>query len=163
MTARDDEKPGISILLVDDERDYRMLVGKFLEDQGWKVVLAEHGQDGIEKLRSASFDIVISDIYMPVMDGLKFHKAVRAIPEFKRLPFLFVSAYDDQFTLDAINDSRIEAFLRKGRTMSELKEWVVYLTTPVERRPSVPPGERVSRRDPSIDRARPASRNPKRR
>ena len=153
----------MNILLVDDEREYRMLAGSFLKDQGWTVFLAEHGQEAIEKLREAKMDIIVSDIYMPVMDGLKFHRALRGMPDYASLPFLFVSAYDDQYTMDAVKNPKLEAFLRKGRTLNELKEWILYLTTPVERRPTVHPGEKFSRITFQEDRTKISSRNPKRR
>ena len=90
-------------------------------------------------------DLVISDIYMPVLDGIRFHRKVRSNPEFARLPFLFVSAFDDQHTLDAVQDPRCEGFLRKARPVSEMKEWIQYLTTPEEKRPKMPPGGARSR------------------
>jgi len=74
------------------------------------------------------------------MDGIKFHRTVRATPELETLPFLFVSAYDDQHTLDAVKDPRYEGFLRKARPVEELIEWIQYLTTPEEKRPKSPPG-----------------------
>jgi two-component system chemotaxis response regulator CheY len=133
----------MKILVVDDEPQYRMLVGHFLQDQGWDVDTAENGEDGLAKLSSAKFDIVISDIYMPIMDGLKFHKSVRSNPAFETLPFLFVSAYDDEYTLAAVKSPKYEGFLRKGRPVTELKSWVVYLTTPPDRRPHSPPGKQA--------------------
>jgi CheY-like chemotaxis protein len=133
----------MKILVVDDEPQYRMLVGHFLEDQGWDVVTAEHGEDGLKKLSSGNFDLVISDIYMPIMDGLKFHKSVRSHPSYETLPFLFVSAYDDEYTLAAVKWTKYEGFLRKGKPITELKSWVVYLTTPLEKRPHTPPGKQV--------------------
>ena len=164
MTATENPSTdGLNVLLVDDEREYRVLAGGFLEDQGWTVYQAEHGQDAIDKLREAKMDIIVSDIYMPVMDGLKLHRALRGTPEYAMIPFLFVSAYDDQYTMDAVKNPKLDGFLRKGRTLNELKEWVVYLTTPVERRPTVHPGEKYSRLTMKEDRNKFTSRNPKRR
>lgn len=128
----------MTILLVDDEHSVLMLTGDFLSDQGWTVVTAENGEEALEKLAQTPFDLIISDVYMPVMDGLKFHKAVREHPDFWSIPFLFVSAYDDAYTLSIVSVSKQDAFLKKGRSHAELKEWVVYLTTPVERRGAPP-------------------------
>jgi CheY-like chemotaxis protein len=130
----------MTILVVDDEPEYRLIMRSVLMSEGWDVLLAEHGQEGMEKLHDSKVDLVISDIYMPVMDGIKFHREVRATPEFEKTPFLFVSAYDDQHTLDAVKDPRYEGFLRKARPVEELIEWINYLTTPEESRPKLPPG-----------------------
>ena len=130
----------MNILVVDNEREYRTLVGHYLTEQGWTVFLAEDGEEGLNTLYRETIDMIVSDIYMPVMDGLKFHRAVRNEPKFAGIPFLFVSAYDDPQTIHAVKDPAIEGFSRKGRPVSDLKLWIDYLTTPVEKRPSVPPG-----------------------
>ena len=130
----------MTILVVDDEPEYRSIMRSVLMSEGYDVVLAEHGEEALEKLKETTIDIVISDIYMPVMDGIRFHRTVRAEPELATLPFLFVSAFDDQHTLDAVKDPRYEGFLRKARPVEELIEWIVYLSTPEEKRPKSPPG-----------------------
>src|ERR1051326_5399236 len=164
MTAVEEPGKGaLSVLLVDDEREYRLLAGSFLQDQGWTVYLAEHGQEAIDQLRRAKMDIIVSDIYMPVMDGLKLHRSIRQMPDYATIPFLFVSAYDDKYTMDAVKNPKIDAFFRKGRTLNEMREWILYLTTPIDKRPAVHPGEKYSRMVMQEDRSKFTSRNPKRR
>jgi CheY-like chemotaxis protein len=135
----------MTILVVDDEPAYRLVLRSVLKDSGYDVVLGENGEDGLKKLKEHKIDLIISDIYMPLMDGIRFHKEVRALPEFATLPFLFVSAFDDQHTLDAVKDPRYEGFLRKARPVEEMKEWISFLTTPVEKRSTYPPGGTRSR------------------
>jgi len=135
----------MTILVVDDEPSYRLLMRSILKDAGYEVVQAENGEDALKKLKEAKIDLVICDIYMPLMDGIRFHKEVRALPEFATLPFLFVSAFDDQHTLDAVKDPRYEGFLRKARPVDVLEEWIAFLTTPVEKRSKFPPGGTRSR------------------
>lgn len=135
----------MTILVVDDEPEYRLVLRNVLVHEGFTVVLAENGEDGYRKLKESPVDLVISDIYMPVMDGMKFHKAVRDDPAFVTLPFLFVSAYDDQHTLEVVKNAKYEGFLRKARPVSELKEWIEYLTTPEDQRSPLPPGGARSR------------------
>lgn len=135
----------MNILLVDDEAVQRLLIGDILEDQGWNVICAESGVDALEKLASETIDLIISDVYMPVMDGLKFHSTVRTMPGKQDLPFLFISAFDDQYTRDAVKNPKVEGFLKKGFTADTLKAWVSYLSTPMEKRVHLPhPGERMS-------------------
>ncbi len=88
----------MTILVVDDEPEYRLVTKTVLLSEGFKVVLAENGEDGLKKLEEGDIDMVVSDIYMPVMDGIRFHRALRACPKFEKLPFLFISAFDDQAT-----------------------------------------------------------------
>ena len=105
-------------------------------------MLAGNGQEALEKIESVAVDFIISDVYMPVMDGFKFHKAIRSSPRWENTPFLFVSAYDDQYTLDAIKNPKIDGFVKKARPTSELVEWIKYLTLPEETRPKLKPGLR---------------------
>ena len=133
------------ILVVDDEPAYRNVLRSVLQNAGYDVVLAENGEDGLKKLKESKIDLVISDINMPLMDGIRFHKEVRALPECATLPFLFVSAFDDQHTLEAVKDPRYDGFLRKARPVDEMKEWISFLTTPVEKRSKFPPGGTRSR------------------
>jgi len=139
----------MTILLVDDEPEYRLIMRNVLSAEGWDVLLAENGQEALEKLKEGQVDLVISDIYMPIMDGIKLHRTVRSLPTFEQLPFLFISAYDDQHTLDAVRDPRFEGFLRKTRPVEDLFEWITYLTTPEDRRPKMPPGGQRLRPTPS--------------
>ncbi len=135
----------MTILIVDDEPSYRLVLRNFLAGAGYEVLQAENGEDGLKQLKQARVDFVISDIYMPVMDGIRFHREVRAIAEYVTIPFLFVSAFDDQHSLDAVKDPRYDGFLRKARPVNELKEWLTFLSTPVEKRPKLPPGGARSR------------------
>ncbi|MBI5021016.1 MAG: response regulator [Ignavibacteriales bacterium] len=145
----------MNILLVDDEAEYRMLLGHYLETEGYTVFLAENGEAGLDKLEDASMDLIISDIYMPVMDGLKFYKHVRSAPKFKNIPFLFVSGFDDDHTISAVKSSKLDGFIKKARPLNELKAWIKYLTTPIDKRPSIPPTSSAVKldRDRSRDRS----------
>jgi CheY-like chemotaxis protein len=134
----------MTILVVDDEPQYRLLLDDFLRDEGHNVLTAENGEDALEKMAEMKVDFVISDVYMPVLDGVKFHRMIREIPGYEELPFLFVSAFDDQHTLDAVRNSKFDGFLKKGRPVSVLKQWITYLTLPVDKRPLTRPGSSQS-------------------
>lgn len=130
------------ILVVDDENDHRMLMRNFLAMEGWDVLLAENGEEALHKLERETVDIIVSDIYMPAMDGIKLHRTIRGLARYESTPFLFVSAYDDQHTLEAVKNPKIDGFFKKGKPVTELKEWVVYLTAPEDERPKYPPGQK---------------------
>jgi two-component system chemotaxis sensor kinase CheA len=65
------------ILLVDDTPFFREAVGRYLTDAGLDVTSAVDGQDATEKLSQGPFDLVVSDIEMPVMDGWTFAQRAR--------------------------------------------------------------------------------------
>ena len=129
----------MKLLVVDDEPTFRMLLEDFLKSQGWTVFTAADGEEGLAILRGSTINFIISDIYMPVMDGLKFLKAAREIPGYEDTPFLFVSAHDDGHTKEAVQAAKNGGFMLKTRPVSELKTWIDYLLIPKEKRPSTPP------------------------
>ena len=67
----------LSILLVDDNSINRFAARKLLEQQGQKVVEAEDGDIALEKINSQSFDVILMDIHMPVMDGVSATREIR--------------------------------------------------------------------------------------
>ena len=67
-------------LVIDDSRAVRLLVGNILRDQGYEVIAAGHGQEGLERLaENPEIRLVLVDWNMPVMDGLEFIQAVRNV------------------------------------------------------------------------------------
>ncbi len=154
----------MNILLVDDEPHYLMLLGDFLRNQGWTVLTAENGEDALDKLRQHTFEIVISDIYMPVLNGIDLQKAMRQMPGCEKTPFIFVSAYADSSTLATLDLSDDVKFLSKSVSPAKLKEWINFLVKPRQERGKHPgeellsgSSERPTSRDPRN------SRDPKRR
>jgi len=79
------------ILVVDDTQFFRQLIKSQLESAGHEVVLATNGREGLERLAEAPFDLVVSDIEMPVMDGLAFARRIREEPRCASLPLVAVT------------------------------------------------------------------------
>lgn len=81
------------ILVVDDEPDERFLVSRALRKQGHDVTIAENGAAGLRAVREEAPDLVVTDIMMPVMDGVEFIGRLRADPATARI--LVVAASGD--------------------------------------------------------------------
>ncbi len=64
-------------MLVDDTPFFREAVGRYLTDAGIAVTSAVHGKDALEKLSEGPFDLIVSDIEMPIMDGWTFAQLAR--------------------------------------------------------------------------------------
>ena len=74
------------ILVVDDEAQIRTMLTQMLEQEGYAVHTAENGEEGLELVGRLTFDLVITDMIMPVKDGLKFiMELVRDYPDLKIL------------------------------------------------------------------------------
>ena len=74
------------ILVVDDEEQIRLMLSQMLSHEGYEVHTAENGEDGMREIGRHAFDLVITDMIMPVKDGLKFiMELVRDYPDLKIL------------------------------------------------------------------------------
>ncbi len=65
------------ILIIDDEKDIGESIAVHFVEEGFAVDVATNGQEGLEKIRAAKPDVIILDIFMPVMDGMTFLSALR--------------------------------------------------------------------------------------
>ena len=88
------ERAAISILVVDDSLTTRTLEKSILEAHGYKVLIAVDGLDALEKLRTQTADLVISDIHMPRMDGFGLLQALKKDPRLERIPVIMVTSLD---------------------------------------------------------------------
>lgn len=79
------------ILAVDDSKPLRKMLCDVLRDAGHDVVEAEDGKQGLDRLREQMPDIVITDLTMPVMNGLDFIEAAREDPKGRDLPMLLLT------------------------------------------------------------------------
>lgn len=83
-----------SVLVVEDSITARTLLKNILESAGYAVVTAIDGIDGFTALQSRSFDLVVSDVQMPRMDGLELTGKIRARKEFADLPVILVTGLE---------------------------------------------------------------------
>ncbi len=82
------------VLLVEDTQFFREVVRGYLESAGFEVETAVNGRDGLSKLDAAAFDLVVSDVEMPLMDGFEFARAVRLRPDGAALPLMALTTLD---------------------------------------------------------------------
>ena len=80
-----------SILAVDDSASMRQMVAFTLKSSGYEVVEAVDGMDGLEKAKSKTFNLILTDQNMPRMDGISLTKKLRESPKFKATPILILT------------------------------------------------------------------------
>ncbi|MBM9593597.1 response regulator [Roseitranquillus sediminis] len=80
-----------TILTVDDSRSIRDMIAFALEPQGYRVVKAEDGKDGLAKARAERPDMIVTDLNMPVMNGIEMIRELRADASFNGLPIVMLT------------------------------------------------------------------------
>jgi two-component system chemotaxis response regulator CheY len=85
-----------SILLVDDAAVVRHIVSLTLRKSGYDVVEAVNGQDALEKLGSSKVEMVITDLNMPVMDGIELIRQMRKSIRYKFMPILMLTTVSQE-------------------------------------------------------------------
>jgi len=84
------------ILLVEDASFFRQLVKGYLESDGYRIITAENGKEGLDHMNHNVFDMIVSDLEMPVMDGWNFLKSVRQKKEWQNIPAIALTALDTE-------------------------------------------------------------------
>ncbi len=125
------------ILIAEDDNELRQLFGKVLTKQGYAVTGVSNGKEALEALDSGYYDMIISDIMMPVMDGYEMVSSLREVGN--NIPVLMITAkseYDDMrqgflsgtddYMVKPVNVNemvlRVGALLRRAQMISERRQ-----------------------------------------
>lgn len=82
------------VLVVEDEDVLREMLAEVIEDSGHQPITATNGREALSTLLSepGRFSLVISDVMMPLMNGIAFGQALKANPQFQHVPLVLMSA-----------------------------------------------------------------------
>jgi DNA-binding response OmpR family regulator len=108
---------GEKILIVDDSRPFRQSLVRFLEMEGFEVVEAEDGRQGVEQCQRHEPDLVLMDVNMPRMGGFE---AVGCLREFSAIPVLILSARNAEMDRVLGLSSGADFYLSKPFSANEL-------------------------------------------
>ena len=113
VPAADREQTVKRVLLVEDVMFFRTLVKGYLKNVGYEVITAENGKVGLEELKKCDFDLIVSDIEMPVMDGFEFIAAVRNILNNTTIPALALTALTSDKDIQRIQEVGFDMYESK--------------------------------------------------
>ncbi len=88
----------MNILLVDDNQDYLSLMRDMLYANGYSVVTATNGLEACNILETSDVDLIISDIKMPKLNGIKLRAYARETERYKNTKFVFITGYKDVYS-----------------------------------------------------------------
>ena len=115
------EKRTHKVLLVDDEAGFAELLRDLLEMDNYEVQIAHDGQEGLEKLQTFIPDAIISDIVMPRLSGFEMFKQVKAKPETAKIPFLFITGFQDDRVLAEARKIGVFGILKKPIDIEQIE------------------------------------------
>ncbi len=111
------------ILIVEDEENFRILIGNKLKRWGYQIFLAEDGQRGLALAKKEKPNLILLDILMPVMDGLKMLKKVREVDE--KMPVLILTNLSDKAKLaEALKLGSYQFLIKADHSLDEIAEKV---------------------------------------
>lgn len=101
------------ILVVEDNRDVRRTIAKYLQMENYLVLQAKNGKEALKSLENFRPDLILSDINMPEQNGIKFYKQVRKKSEWVTIPFIFLSGDDSPQSIKKSRNLGVEDYLTK--------------------------------------------------
>jgi len=111
-----------TILVVDDSASVRSVVGKALTDEGFTVIEACDGVDGLSKLNGQKVHLIVSDVNMPNMNGFTFVKEVKKLDRYKFTPVVMLTTEAGQTEKNAGKAAGAKAWMIKPFKPAQLLE-----------------------------------------
>lgn len=128
--ASDDKQPVISVLLVEDHEINRKLAAIMLERMGYRLSLANDGQQALALLAQQRFDVVLMDVMMPVMDGLAALRHLREQESLygSRTPVLMVTAHAMTGDKERFMAAGADGYVSKPMSQAALQKEILRVT-----------------------------------
>jgi two-component system chemotaxis sensor kinase CheA len=117
--SRGRDRRRLRILLVDDSAIAREAEAALLRSLGHEVEEANDGEDGWQKLQAGTFQLLLTDVQMPVLDGIDLARRVKASPRFQKLPIVILSSLSAPEERRRGVDAGADAYLVKGELDAE--------------------------------------------
>lgn len=109
-----DQPSGLRLLLVDDSAFFRNMLAPLLSSTGYKVTLAESAVQALElRDTGAVFDVIVSDIEMPEMDGIRFAETLRGDPKWQGTPIIALSSHSTPQVIERTRQAGFVDFVGK--------------------------------------------------
>ncbi len=91
-----------TVLVVDDSSSIRESIAFFLSEMGFEIIKAQDGSEAFKQLDGKKIDLILTDLHMPVMNGIELIAQVRKTEQYKRVPILLL-------TTETLKEKKLEA------------------------------------------------------
>ena len=109
------------VLVVDDSTTVRKFVAASLNMKGFRVVTASDGVEALERMPAEKFDLIITDLNMPDMDGFEFIRALRDNPAYKDLPVIILSSLGDNVSRETGARLGVNSYVVKPFSLEKIQ------------------------------------------
>ncbi len=113
-----------TILVVDDSAMICHVVAQILRDSGYTVLTAKNGQEGYELTKKHIPQLVIMDVEMPVMDGIRATSLIKSAPETNHIPVMIFTSLGGEEDLKRAREAGCQGFLNKPISRDAIQEEV---------------------------------------
>lgn len=110
-----------TILIVEDSASMRAILADMLTDAGYRVIEATDGHAGLELVRETKFDLIITDLTMPVLDGIAFVREAKKLPLCRFVPIVVLTSEGDLKKLDEAKQAGASTWLSKPFKENQLR------------------------------------------
>lgn len=104
----------MNVLVVDDHSDIRLIYSRILRDAGYDVQSARDGAEALQQVDKLVPDLILLDVFMPVMNGVEFLERLRHDAAHQNIPVLLMSAVPENPEVVYARQLGVSKFLRKG-------------------------------------------------
>jgi two-component system chemotaxis response regulator CheY len=125
------------ILVLDDSPFMLTMIGDMLKKLNYEVTTVENGAEACQKVKSTRYDMIITDMNMPAMDGLEFTKRVKTYPNCKFVPIVMLSSEENTEKISTAKKMGISTFLSKPLKEAQLRT-IVQITLNKRSTPRIP-------------------------
>jgi CheY-like chemotaxis protein len=132
VVIENDALDGLRVLVAEDNKTNRLVLGKLLKTTGVDIVFCENGQEAVDQFQTGGADIILMDMAMPVMDGLEATIAIRSIEQLENRvvrPIIALTANAMPADREACEKAGMSDFLtkpvRKAELIATLNKWAV--------------------------------------
>ena len=124
------DEPQFLILVVEDDADNLAMISLALQQQGYRVVTAQNGEDAISVATQTMPNLILMDINMPTLDGLGATRRIRENETLRTVPIIAVTAFSTEGFQRAAYDAGISGYLTKPIDLDRMNQLIARLLSP---------------------------------
>ena len=112
------------IFVVEDQKDYRDVLVKLLQNEGFAVLQAENGQQALDIMKDTDCDLIILDILMPRMDGITFLYHLRNVLNKKNIPVIILTNFTEAAHPEGATDFLVKSNISLDEVVKKIRNYI---------------------------------------